>query len=49
MSTKYAVSASNFLAKRVLCEEVVTAGFASALCQYDSVANFYDQLHNASK
>lgn len=35
------VGASNFVAKRVLCEEVVIAGFSSALCQYDSVANFH--------
>lgn len=46
---KYMVGASNFVAKRVLCEEVVIAGFASASYQYDSVANFHYQLHNASK
>lgn len=43
------VGASNFVAKRVICEDVVIAGFASASCQYDSVANFHYQLHNASK
>ena len=41
--------ASNFVAKRVICEDVVIAGFASASCQYDSIANFHDRLHNASK
>lgn len=46
---KYMVGASNFVAKRVFCEEMVMAGFASALCQYDSAANFHNQLHNASK
>ena len=46
---KYILGASNFVAKRVLCEDVVTAGFSSALCQYDSVANFHYQLYNASK
>lgn len=39
---KYVLGASNFVAKRVLCEEMATAGFASASCQYDSVANFHD-------
>ena len=29
---KCVVSASNFVAKRVLCEEVVMAGFASVSC-----------------
>lgn len=43
------VGASNFVAKRVPCEEMAIAGFASALCQYDSAANFHNQLHNASK
>ena len=46
---KYILGASNFVAKRVFCEEMVMAGFASALCQYDSAANFHYQLHNASK
>lgn len=46
---KYMLGASNFVAKRVLCEKMVIAGFASASCQYDSVANFHDWLHNASK
>ena len=46
---KYVVGASNFVAKRVPCEEMAIAGFASALCQYDSAANFHNQLHNASK
>jgi len=40
---------SNFVAKRVLCEEVVTAGFASALHQYDRGTNFHNWLHNASE
>ena len=46
---KYMVGASNFVAKRVFCEEMAIAEFASALCQYDSAANFHDQLHNTSK
>lgn len=46
---KCMLGASNFVAKRVLCEEVVTAGFASALHQYDIAINFHDWLHNASK
>ena len=46
---KYMVGASNFVAKRVPCEEMAIAGFASASCQYNSIANFHDQLHNASK
>ena len=46
---KYVVGASNFVAKRVLCEEMVMAGFASALHQCDIVTNFHDWLHNASK
>ena len=37
---KYMLGASNFVAKRVFCEEMAIAEFASALCQYDSVANF---------
>ena len=40
---------SNFVAKRVLCEDVVTAGFLSAPRKYDRVTNFHDLLHNASK
>jgi hypothetical protein len=43
------VGASSFVAKRVLYEEVVIAGFASALHQYDIATNFHDWLHNARK